>query len=199
MTILKLSYKELLKSSSLRQKVTKMIVKGKIVVFPTDTVYGILANPTKKEVVEKIFRIKKRSPKNHLPLFIKNVVMARKFAQTNRKQERFLKKVWPGRVTLVLKRKKRKNLYGIAPTTIALRVPDFKPLNLLLEKLDIPLTATSSNISGKPLFNNITMMLKQFSKHRYKPDLVVDIGSLPKRKPSTIIDLTKKPPKILRV
>ncbi|MCZ2845884.1 MAG: Sua5/YciO/YrdC/YwlC family protein, partial [Candidatus Bathyarchaeota archaeon] len=155
--------------------------------------------PTKKEVIEKIFRIKKRSPKNYLPLFIKNIVMARKFAQTNRKQERFFKKVWPGRVTLVLTRKKRRDIYGIAPTTIALRVPDFKPLNLLLEKLDIPLTATSFNISGKPLSNNITMILKQFIKNQYKPDLVVDIGSLPERKPSTIIDLTKKPPKILRM
>jgi len=171
--------------------------KGKTIVFPTDTVYGLLADVANKEAVDKIFKIKKRTTKKPVPIFIKDIEMAKKFTKIDKEQEEFLKLVWPGRVTIVLKRKKRK-LYGVAPDTIALRIPDYEAVNFLLEKLNLPLVGTSANISGKLASGNIKEILNQFKGKKYQPDLVIDAGNLPKRKPSTVLDLTVWPPSILR-
>ena len=199
MEILNLSPRKLTKSSFFLRKIIEIIKKGGMVVFPTDTIYGLLADATKKETIEKVFRIKKRIHQKYLPIFVKDLRAAKKIAKISQNEENFLRKVWPGKTTVVLKRKKGIRLYGISEETIALRVPKFSPLNYLLRFLDIPLTATSANISGKVASNNIEEILGQFIKEKNKPDIVVNAGKLPERKPSTIIDLTKRPPKILRM
>ena len=171
--------------------------KGGVVIFPTDTVYGLLADATNKEAVDKIFKIKKRTIQKPVPIFIKDMKMAKKFAKIDKEQEKLLKSVWPGMVTVVLKRKKRK-LYGVALDTIALRVPGYEAVNFLLEKLNLPLAETSANISGKLTSGDIKEILKQFKDKKYQPDLVINAGTLPKRKPSTVLDLTVWPPGVLR-
>ncbi|MBU0476797.1 Sua5/YciO/YrdC/YwlC family protein, partial [Patescibacteria group bacterium] len=87
--------------------------KGGVVIFPTDTVYGLLADATNKEAVDKIFKIKKRTIQKPVPIFIKDMKMAKKFAKIDKEQEKILKLVWPGRVTAVLERRKKGiKLYG---------------------------------------------------------------------------------------
>lgn len=182
-------------------KISKDYIKnGKIVVFPTDTVYGIICDATNKKAVAKIFKIKKRQLQKHLPVFVKNIEMAKNFAKINKKQEKFLKKVWPGKITVILEKKQRKKtkIHGTAPKTIALRIPNYGPLNLLLKNIDTPLSQTSTNISGKEPLQNAKEIIKEFQKEKYKPDLIIDTKKLPKSKPSTIIDLTASPPRILR-
>ena len=75
---------------------------------------------------------------------------------------------------------------------------DFKPVIFLLEKLNRPLVGTSANISGEPPSGNLKEILRQFKGKKYQPDLVVDGGNLEPGKPSTVLDLTVWPPKILR-
>ena len=185
--------------ASFYQTLVNIIREGKVIAFPTDTVYGLLANATDKKSVERVYKIKKRPFKKYLPFFIKDMGMAKQIAKITPKKEKFLRKVWPGKVTVILKRKKGIKLYGAAPETIALRIPNFKLLNLLLELINIPLTATSANISGNPPSCNIKEIIKQFADRKIKPALIVDAGNLPKRNPSTVVDLTKEPPEILRV
>ncbi len=180
------------------QKIVKAIRRGKVIVFPTDTVYGLIADATNKKAVERIFRIKKRPKSKPLPIFVKDLKQAKKLAKINKKQERFLKSVWPGKVTVVFKRKRGVKLYGVDKKTIALRVPDYKLVNVLLKKLNKPLTGTSANISGKPASGNIKDVLNQLRNKKLKPDLIIDAGNLPKSKPSKVIDLTVFPLKILR-
>ncbi|PIU42674.1 MAG: threonylcarbamoyl-AMP synthase [Parcubacteria group bacterium CG_4_9_14_0_2_um_filter_35_11] len=196
---LNLTSRKLTKSLLLYQRIIGIIKKGGVVIFPTDTVYGFLADATNEKAVEKLFKIKKRVYQKYLPLFIKDLKAAQKIAKITQKGKNFLRKVWPGQVTVVLKRKGGLKLYGVAKETIALRIPNFKPLNQLLELINIPLTATSANISGKLPSSNIKEVLKQFENKKNKPDFIVKAGNLQKRKPSTIIDLTKRPPQILRV
>lgn len=177
----------------------KLIKQGKVIVCPTDTVYGLIADATNKKAVEKIFKIKKRKDKKPAPIFIKDLKMAKKIAKIDKKQEKFLKLVWPGKVTVVLERKKTvKKLYGVDKKTIALRIPNFKPVNFLLEKLNRPLVGTSANISGKPPSGNLKEILRQFKGKKYQSDLVVDGGNLKPGKPSRVLDLTIWPAKILR-
>ncbi|MGE4555151.1 MAG: L-threonylcarbamoyladenylate synthase [Candidatus Paceibacterota bacterium] len=196
-----------MKIINLNEENTKKIIKetidilknGGVVMFPTDTVYGLLADATNKKAVDKVFQIKKRDYKKSLPIFISDISEAKKLAAFGSREEKFLNKNWPGQVTAILKRKDtKKNIYGVEKDTIALRVPDFSLLNIVLEKINRPLIGTSANISGKPSSTNFEDIMKQFKREKYKPDLAVKIDFLPKRKPSKIIDLTSFPFKVLR-
>lgn len=179
--------------------VIDFLKQGKVVLFPTDTVYGFLADATNKKAVEKIFKIKDRPLEKPLSLFVENLKMAKKLTKINDQQEKFLKMAWPGKVTAVLKRKKiKEKLYGTKKNTIAIRVPNYEPLNFLLKQLDFPLVQTSANLSGRPASGNLKKILKEFKNKKYQPDLIVDAGNLPQNNPSIIIDLTSNPPKVLR-
>lgn len=195
MEILKLSTK----NKSCLPKTRKFLKAGKVIIFPTDTVYGILADVTNQKATERVFKIKERSFFEYLPIFVKDIKAAKNLAKISTEDKKFLKMVWPGGVTVILKREPKKKIFGVKKDTIALRIPNFEPLNYILEKVEFPLTATSANISGKPASGNIKEVLKQFKRGRAKPDFVVDVGNLTKRRPSIIIDLTEIPPKILRV
>lgn len=179
------------------QKSKRAILEGKVLVFPTDTVYGLIADATNKKAIEKIFKIKKRPLRNPIPIFVKDIKAAKKFVYFKKDQEKFSRKVWPGKVTLVLKRKKAK-IYGVDKKTVGLRIPNYKFLNQLLLIINRPLTGTSANISGKLPSTKIREVLKQFKNQKHQPDLIIEAGDLPKSRPSTIIDLTTKPAKILR-
>jgi L-threonylcarbamoyladenylate synthase len=182
-------------------RIVKGLKRGKVILCPTDTVYGLVADSTNKRAVEKIFKIKNRPKNKPLPIFIRNLRMARELAEIDKEQERFLKKAWPGKVTAVLKKKTKKpnrRIYGVDRKTIALRIPNYKLVLDLIKKINRPLTGTSANISRKPPSTKVKEVLRQFKEEKYLPDLIINAGNLPKNKPSLVIDLTKEPPKILR-
>lgn len=183
------------------KKSIEALKNGKILVCPTDTVYGLIADATNKKAVKKLFKIKKRDFKKAVPIFVKDIEMAKKLAFVNKEQEKFLKKAWPGKVTAVLKLKiinSKLKIYGIAKKTIALRIPKYKFIQELLKRVNRPLTGTSANISGKPASTKIKEVISQFKKEKLQPDLIINAGNLKKNKPSTVIDLTLTPPTILR-
>ena len=187
------------------RKAVKFIKKGKVLICPTDTVYGLIADAANKKAVEKLFKIKKRNSGKPVPIFAKDIKMAKKLAVIDKEQEKFLKGVWPGKVTVVLKRPRfrrgfggRGKIYGIDKKTIGLRIPKYKLINTLLEKVNRPLTGTSANLSGRPASVKIKEVLKQFKNQKFQPDLIINVGNLPKSRPSKVIDLTCKKEKILR-
>ena len=179
-----------LSTKNLRE-VIRTIKKGGVVIFPTDTVYGLMADLKEKDAVKKIFKIKKRAFKKPLPVFVKDLEMAKSLARINKEQEKILKRVWPGKVTALFKAKSIRFPKGILSQDkkIGLRIPDYKPLNLLLKKLNSPLVETSANISGVKASTKIKEILRQFKEQKCQPDLVLDVGSLKFSLPSTVIDL----------
>ncbi len=196
MEILKVDQKNFKK---IINKVTKSIKKGEVIVCPTDTVYGLICDATNEKAVERVFKIKQRPKGKPIPIFVRDLKMAKRLVEIGREREKILKKIWPGKVTAVLKRRKEKiKLFGVGKDTIALRIPKYKLINELLKKLNCPLTGTSANISGKPASTKIRTVASQFKNQKFLPDLVLNGGNLRKSLPSTIIDLTKKKPKILR-
>ena len=172
------------------KKAVKAIREGKILVCPTDTVYGLVCDAANKKAVEKLFKIKKRPRNKPIPIFVRDIKMAKKLAKIDKEKELFLKQVWPGKVTVVLKSKNQGK--------IGLRIPKYKWLLGLAEQLNRPLTGTSANISGRPASTKIKEVFRQFRGQKHQPDLVINAGDLKKSKPSTVIDLTVWPPKILR-
>ena len=183
------------------KEAVESIREGETIIYPTDTVYGLLADAANKGAVERIFKIKKRPKNKALPIFVKDLKMAKELVEIDKEQEKFLEKVWPGKVTVVL-RQKTKNaklkIYGVDKKTIALRIPNYKLVLGLLKKINRPLTGTSANVSSETASGDIKKVLKQFKSQELQPDLIIDAGNLPKSKPSTVIDLTVSPTKILR-
>lgn len=167
----------------------KAIKEGKVLVCPTDTVYGLICDYNNKEAIERLYKIKKRPRWKPLPVFVKDIKMAKALAYIDKRQEEFLKRVWPGKTTVVLKSRKE--------GTIGLRMPNHKYVLNLVKHIG-PLAESSANISGKPASTKIEEVLKQFEGQKYQPDLVIDARNLHKAKPSKVIDLTVWPPKILR-
>lgn len=186
-------------SEGVIEKAAGLILKGKVLVSPTDTVYGLLADATNEKAIKKLLKIKKREKGKPIPIFIENIEMAKKLAEISKSQEKFLKKVWPGKVTVVFKRKNKlpKVLFA-KEKTIGLRIPNYKLVNKILERLNRPLTGTSANISGLPPSTKIKNVIKQFQDKKFQPDLILNAGNLKPSKPSKVIDLTGSKPKILR-
>lgn len=176
-----------------------IVKRGGVIVAPTDTVYGLLADATNRLAIEKVYRIKDRIKSKPLPLFVKNIVMAKKVALVSPKQQKFLEENWPGKITVILKRKDSLKIFGVNEGTIALRIPFNKFINSLLENLNFPLAGTSANISGCDSCTKIDNLLQQFADKKILPDMIINAGDLPESKPSTIVDLTQKETKILRV
>lgn len=169
------------------QKVSAFLKDGGVVICPTDTVYGFLADASNKKAVERIFKIKKRPRSKPLSLFIGDIKMAYEVAVINEEQAKMLKKSWPGKYTFILKKKKGLKLYGLDKNTVAVRIPNFKFLNNVLKKINMPLAQTSVNISGQPVLTDARDIVAKFGSMDI---LVVDDGNLKKSEPSKIIDLT---------
>ena len=175
------NYKEVLRISA------KAIKDGKVLVCPTDTVYGLVCDFYNKKAVDKIYKIKKRPKSKLLPIFIKDIKMVKNFIKINKNQEKFLKKIWPGAITVVLEKNKN-----------AFRIPKNKFILDLIKKASCPLAETSANISGKAPAMDLKEIMSYFKNRKIKPDLVISSGKLKKSKPSKIIDLTVFPFKIIR-
>lgn len=205
MEILKINHQKLEKGKI--KNTIDLLKRGKVVICPTDTVYGLICDANNKKAVARLFKIKKRPKNKPILVFVKDIKMAKELAYISKNQGKFLKKVWPGKVTVVLKRKVQSaklKIYGVNKKTVALRIPNHKVISYLLSVIGLPLTGTSANISGKPASTKIKEVLKQFpfrhgsGQGEYQPDLVIDAGNLPRSKPSKVIDLTVFPYKTLR-
>lgn len=198
------NYQNLLPMEGLNKAISAL-KKGGVVICPTDTVYGFLADASNKKAVEKIYKIKKRLKSKPLPIFVKDLTMAKGLAEISKEQEKIIKKYWPGKYTFVLKCKsqnpnlkvkvKNRKLYGVAKDTIAIRIPKHKFLNELLKKINRPLVQTSVNISGREVLRTIEDIKKSFREQ--KEVLIIDGGNLKKSKPSAIMGLTS--PKLIKL
>lgn len=177
--------------SEIITEVARLIKSGGIVVCPTDTVYGLICDPTNRQAMERLFRIKQRPKSKPIPVFVSNMEMAKKLAEINQKQERFLRRAWPGAVTVVLKSKN-------GGKTIGIRIPRHGLILEIIEKLGHPLAETSANISSEPSTTKIREVLKYFKGRKCQPDLILDGGNLKLANPSKVIDLTGSRPIILR-
>jgi tRNA threonylcarbamoyl adenosine modification protein (Sua5/YciO/YrdC/YwlC family) len=183
------------------ERAAKFLERGQVVVSPTDTVYGLLADAGNDKAVEKIYEIKQRDKRKAMPVFVKDIEMAKRIAKIDKKIEKLLREIWPGKITLVLNKKEKSGLSKLLfgkKKTVALRIPNHKLILQIIEKINKPLIGTSANVSGKNSSTKIEDILKQFEEQEIKPDLVLDAGNLPENLPSTIIDFSEKKPKILR-
>lgn len=182
-------------SPKIVNKVSAFLKKGRVVICPTDTVYGFLADASNKKAVDRIYKIKKRPKSKPLSVFVKDFKMAENLAEINEKQAKILKEFWPGKYTFILEQKPSIKLHGLKKNTIAIRIPKYKFLNDLLRKINRPLVQTSVNISGKTPLVKANDIIKQFNESNI---LIIDSGDIKKGKSSKIFNLTNNKIKVIR-
>ncbi len=191
-------YKDMM---DLALEMTRRLQDGAVLVVPTDTVYGLIADAGNKKALQKIFDIKKRSLEKPLPVFVKNISHLKDISWLSTKSERFLEKMWPGALTAVLslKTSQSQSEYISRDGTIAVRIPDHHFIKLLLNMLGKPIAATSANISGEgENLCSIEHIVATFKKSQHQPDIIVAAGNLVPAQSSTIVDLTAQGLKVLR-
>lgn len=186
--------------SGLIQVAVQVLSKGGVIVFPTDTLYSLMANAMDEHAVKRVFDIKQREQGRPLPIAARNMMWVRELAYVNSGQERVLESMWPGKVTAVLKKKSIiSDVVTAGAKTVGIRIPAYDLIDQLLAQFGYPVTATSAHIFGKPPAQNIEEIVTDFRIHAIQPDLVIDVGTLPPSQPSTLLDLTGDHPRILRV
>ena len=179
------------------------IIEGKVLAFPTNSVYGLGGDPTNLDVVKRLYNIKFREHSKGFLLLLSDYEEATKIAEFDDNAQILAKNFWPGQLTLILK-KKQPNIIPVEVSgndnTIGLRVPENEIiLNILYELKKRGyfggLIGTSANYSGE----NPSISGQKVAKKFLKPiDLIIDGGKTISKMPTTIVDCTKNQINIIR-
>ena len=165
--------------------------KGKIIIYPTDTVWGIGCNPFDQESVNNLFNIKGKK-ENGVSILVNNVNLISEYCITNKTQKDIIEKLFPGPVTAILKSKVEFAKGVTRNGNIAIRIPKNNTSVSLVKKN--PIITTSANIHGENIAKDLNEAKKIFGNSCIYLD-----GEKPDGIESTIIDLTKDTPKIVRI
>lgn len=175
---------------------TTILSRGGVVLFPSDSSYGLAVDAMNETAIARVFSIKKRESKP-LSIVVKNKDDAQKYVVFEKTSERLWDKLIPGPVTIILtKRTILPDNLTCGKNSVGIRIPDYKLTQKLADSYPNPYTATSANVSGQPPAYSIDDALSQLNHDLI--DLVIDAGILPHNPPSTVIDATQNPPVILR-
>jgi len=172
----------------------EILKKNELIVYPTDTLYGIGGNPFNEEAIKKIFIIKKR-PNVPISVAVSNIDMIKNLAELNSAAVRICEKFLPGPVTIVLFKKKNvPTLLTAGSEKIGIRIPDNKIALDIIKRFG-PITSTSANLHKGKLPVDIETSKSQLGK---KIQLYIDDGRCKYSKPSTVVDVSDGKIKILR-
>jgi L-threonylcarbamoyladenylate synthase len=178
------------------EKASRLIKNGELVVFPTETVYGLGANAYDKKAVKKIYQIKNRPTDNPLIVHVSTIDMAKTLAEFNADAEILANTFWPGPLTMILP---KSILIPDEVTggldTVAIRMPNNKIALDLIVASSVPIAAPSANLSGRPSITNGKDAYEELSN---LVPLILDGGQCKIGIESTVINLTSDPITILR-
>lgn len=176
----------------------KVLKNGGLIVYPTDTAYGLGANALDEKAVKKVYLLKGRDFSKPTHVVVSGWRMMDKLTQTNYFARKLFDAFLPGPLTLILNKKPIvPDILTANLPTLGIRIPDSKFTYKLSNRVDFPYTATSANKSGGETPYSTYDVGKELDMNAI--DLVVNAGLLPKIAPSTIIDLTNPlSPRILR-
>ncbi len=160
---------------------------GGVIIYPTDTVYGIGGDGTDPRVIDRIHKIKKTRERKALSLMMADFTMIEEYCETGIWEDRILKRCLPGPFTFIVKA--RNPMPATEDGTIGIRIPDNEFCHLLCQKAGKPLISTSANITGKEAperFQDIETEIVE------AVDIAIDGGPTRYHQPSTVVDLIQK-------
>ena len=180
----------------LTRKVVDVLEQGGVIVYPTDTVYGVGCDLFNPEAIQKIHRLKKMDEKKPLSFICSDLKDISRYAFVSNYAYKIMKRLLPGAYTFILKATKL--VPKIAQTkqkTVGIRIPDNKICLALVKELGHPIISTSVSKPNEGLYNDPAEIEERFGK---RLDLVID-GGVIVAEHSSIIDLTDDFPKVIRV
>jgi L-threonylcarbamoyladenylate synthase len=176
------------------RKSVEIIENGGVIIFPTDTVYGIGCNPYDANAVKKIYEIKSREKIKSLPVLASSIQIVKQISIIDEFTENIIKKYWPGPLTLILKLKDKNLKKSLnLEDKIAVRIPNSECTLKLLNKCNL-LVGTSANVSGDSSFTDPQECMKNVRNY----DVFVDGGTITSKGESTIIEIENEKIRIIR-
>ncbi len=177
------------------ERAFKVIQNGGIVVFPTDTVYGIGCDPYNKKSVDRIYQIKERPKSNPFPVLAYSMDVVSEIVEFDKYSKQIAEKFWPGPLTLILRLKDEQLKKSLnLEDKIAIRIPNNQCLLDLLKKSKL-LIGTSANISGEQSFTNSHECYQKIQNF----DIFLDDGDIKNGLESTILEMDQGNPIIHRI
>lgn len=175
----------------------KFIKEGKLVAFPTETVYGLGANGLDEEAVKKIFIAKGRPQDNPLILHVSSIEDVKPLVKSISKEaEILMKRFWPGPLTILFRKSNKvPNIITAGLDTVAIRMPNHPIAIELIKNSGVPIAAPSANTSGKPSPTSADHVIEDLYG---KVHMIIDGGNTGVGLESTVLDLTEEIPMILR-
>jgi len=171
----------------------EVLERGGLVIYPTDTTYGLAADAENREAVLKVYRVKVRPRSNPLTIAVSDFEMMARYAVFDERLESFMREFLPGAVTFVLPKTERVP-DEVNPRAVGVRIPDNPIAIELVRRFGRAVTATSANISGRPPAYTPEEAMMALPD----ADLIIDAGPLPRRPASTVVDLTSGRPELVR-
>lgn len=174
----------------------RVLRDGGLVCYPTDTVYGIGAAAGDDAAVRRLFAVKGRSPDKPLPLLLADVSDAARVAEVTPLAKALAGRFWPGALTIVMRKAVSYRSLALAGgDTVALRVPDHELVRRIVRTLGEPITGTSANRAGTRAPISAAEVAFQMGE---MVELIIDGGQSRTRLESTVIDITRDKPEIVR-
>lgn len=172
-----------------------------MILYPTDTVYGLGVDATSVEAIRALRALKGGTTvmdKKYL-VAVDGLDMARTIAKVTPLAERLAERFWPGALSLVLESTLFPEELTCGTGTVAVRMPNHPTALALVKEFGKPITSTSANLTGQPTMSSIQEILAQFGEKASMITRIIDGGTLPESKPSTLVDVRGETPLILRV
>ena len=176
----------------------EILLKGGLVAFPTETVYGLGADATSNRAISSIYHLKSRPKINPLICHVASKEMAYTYSVETNISNLLANSFWPGPLTLILNQKKGSSISKLVTAeldSIAMRFPKNKVFEKIIRQLDKPIAAPSANISGNV---SPTTPMHVFEEFNNKIELIIDGGETEKGIESTVVDARGRHPIILR-
>lgn len=166
----------------------RVLRAGGVIAYPTETVYGLGCDPRDEKAVARIFRMKGREKRKPLLLVASSFAQVRRVAIVRGPALRLAKRHWPGPLTLVLpvRRGARLARAVVRDGNVAIRVSSSPVVRAIAHRFGFPIVSTSANRSGELECRSGRAVRRLFERMRQGPDVIVDGGTLPRRKPSTV-------------
>lgn len=176
--------------------VTQALNEGKLIVFPTETVYGIAGNGLTLSVVNNLYQAKKRDYSKPFTLMVNDITKIKNIAYVSENEEKVIKKFMPGPITLILKKKDCiSNLVTANSDTVGVRIPNHKIALSILKSVDYPLATSSANISGSVNNSNIEDIINDLENY---VDIFIKGNISSNLLASTVVEIKNNEVNILR-
>lgn len=167
------------------EEVAQAVNEGKLIIYPTETAYGLGTNALNREAVGRVYQVKSRAKQKRLTCIVSNLDMAQRYAHLTRREEKIVQQLMPGPITLLAEKKER--VPDLLNDKFAFRISSHPLARGISRQADVPLVATSANLAGDTTPYHPQQISWELTE---QVDYLLDEGTLQKEEPSTVVNLS---------